>query len=63
MLNFRLRVPLVLSSLYILFSEVQAQTQPPDCAVPCGESAAVQAGCDMSVHHSTRTAPYMHFQG
>jgi hypothetical protein len=58
MLDFRpnLRVPLVLSTVTIclLLSQVQAQT-PPACAIQCGETAASQAGCDMSVFQSIPT--------
>jgi hypothetical protein len=55
MLHFRPGLPLVLSSLYFLCSQVQAQS-PPACAVQCGTTAAAASGCDPCVPHFILTA-------
>ena len=49
MLSFRPNLPLVLSYLCTLLSQVEAQSTLPDCAVRCSNDAISQTGCDMSV--------------
>ncbi len=52
MLKFSLTLPIVLSSLYVSFS--QAQYDIPSCVVSCAQTAAYQAGCNPCVPSSTR---------
>lgn len=50
MLKFSLTLPIILSSLYISFS--QAQYYLPSCALSCAQAAGYQAGCDPCVPSS-----------
>ncbi|KAF8472412.1 hypothetical protein DFH94DRAFT_189861 [Russula ochroleuca] len=43
MFKFSLTLPIILSSLYLSFSQAQYL---PDCAVSCAQSAGYAAGCD-----------------
>lgn len=57
MLNFRFNLPLVLSFLYTLLAQGQAQ-ETPSCALPCMHEAIKQVtSCALYVPHSPHATP------
>ncbi|KAI0288719.1 hypothetical protein BC826DRAFT_663425 [Russula brevipes] len=62
MLNIRLALLLLLSSLYISFSEAQTVPLPP-CAASCPETASSQAGCDPTGATCTCSSTYLEAAG
>ncbi|KAI9511298.1 hypothetical protein F5148DRAFT_377843 [Russula earlei] len=52
----KIMLPLILFFLYLSLSQAQAPSPPP-CALACGQSAASQAGCDLTDTSCLCTSP------
>lgn len=55
MLKYSLTFPIILSCLYIFFS--QGQYTLPTCALSCAQTAGNEVGCNSCVSFSIRTMP------
>jgi len=55
MVKFTLTLPIILSSLYISFSQAQNTLSP--CVIACVEAAGIVAGCGSCVPSSIRIMP------